>query len=149
MFKNIDKQNFNFEKDKEYNRNIISNSNISIGAEARILESKGKLEKGSQKFSVDLYKLIGREGNRFMVENSEGEKLRRRLKPAELQVVKTVESKIDKNIIKEQAAEKKQRQTINKLVRNAEMKKEEALKAVEALKTNDSSPARNTRSRKK
>jgi hypothetical protein len=29
------------------------------------------------------------------------------------------------------------------------MKKEEALKAVEALKTNDSSPARNTRSRKK
>jgi hypothetical protein len=70
-----------------------------------------------------------------MVENVEGEKLRRRLKPAELQVVKTVESKIDKNIIKEQAAEKKQRRTINKLVRNAEMKKEEALKAVEALKT--------------
>ena len=98
---------------------------------------------------MDLYKLIGREGNRFMVENSDGEKLRRRLKPAELQVVKTVESKIDKNIIKEQAAEKKQRQTINKLVRNAEMKKEEALKAIESLKTNDSSPARNTRSRKK
>jgi DNA-binding MltR family transcriptional regulator len=135
VFKNIDKQNLNFEKDKEYNRNIISNSNISIGAEARILESKGKLEKGSQKYSMDLYKLIGREGNRFMVENSEGEKLRRRLKPAELQVVKTVESKIDKNIIKEQAAEKKQRQVINKLIRGAEMKKEEALKAVELLKT--------------
>ena len=137
MFKNIDKQNFNFEKDKQYNRNIISKSNISIGAEARILESKGQLEKGSQKFSVDLYKLVGREGNRFMVENSDGEKLRRRLKPAELQVVKTVEGKIDKNIIKEQAAEKKQRQTINKLVRNAEMTKQEALKAVEDLKTND------------
>ena len=139
MFNNIDKQNFNFEKDKQYNRNIISKSNISIGAEARILESKGQLEKGSQKFSVDLYKLIGREGNRFMVENSDGEKLRRRLKPAELQVVKNVESKIDKNIIKEQAAEKKQRQTINKLVRNAEMTKQEALKAVEDLKTNDES----------
>jgi DNA-binding MltR family transcriptional regulator len=149
MFKNIDKQNFNFEKDKQYNRNIISKSNISIGAEARILESKGQLEKGSQKFSVDLYKLVGREGNRFMVENSDGEKLRRRLKPAELQVVKTVESKLDKNIIKEQAAEKKQRQTINKLVRNAEMTKQEALKAVEDLKTNASSPARNTRSRNK
>ncbi len=63
------------------------------------MESKGKLEKGSQKFSVDLYKLIGREGSRFMVKTSDGEKLRRRLKPAELQVVKTVESKIDKNII--------------------------------------------------
>jgi hypothetical protein len=66
MFNNIDKQNFNFEKDKKYNRNIINKSNISIGAEARILESKGQLKKGSQKNSVDLYKLIGREGNRFI-----------------------------------------------------------------------------------
>ncbi len=33
-----------------------------------------------------------------MVENAEGEKLRRRLKPAELQVVKTVDGKIDRNI---------------------------------------------------
>ena len=32
---------------------------------------------------------------------------------------------IDRNIIKEQAAEKKQRQVINKLVRGAEMKKED------------------------
>jgi hypothetical protein len=147
MFNNIDKQNFNFEKDKQYNRNIISKSNISIGAEARILESKGQLEKGSQKFSVDLYKLVGREGNRFMVENAEGEKLRRRLKPAELQIVKTVDSKIDRNIIKEQAAEKKQRQVINKLVRGAEMKKEEAKKALEQLKSDNSSPAFNTRKR--
>ena len=49
--------------------------------------------------------------------------------------MKQVDNKLDRNIIKEQAAEKKQRQTINKLVRNAEMKKEEALKAVESLKT--------------
>ena len=82
IFDNIDKQNFNHDKDKEYNRNVINKNNISIGAEARILESKGKLEKGNQKFSIDLYKLIGREGNRFIVENDEGEKLRRRLKPA-------------------------------------------------------------------
>ncbi len=65
-----------------------------------------------------------------MVENAEGEKFRSRLKPAELQVVKTVDSKIDRNIIKEQAAEKKQRQVINKLVKGAEMKKEEAKNAL-------------------
>ena len=88
MYNDIDKQNFNFEKDKEYNRNVISKNNISIGAEARILENKNKLEKGSQKYSVDLYKLVGRDGNRFIVENDEGEKLRRRLKPAELQISK-------------------------------------------------------------
>jgi hypothetical protein len=124
----IDKQNFNFEKDKQYNRNVLEKNNVSIGAEARMLETKDKLEKGNQKFSIDLYKLVGREGNRFMVQNAEDEKLRRRLKPAEFQVIKTVDSKIDRNIIKEQAAKKKQRQVINKLIRGAEMKKEEAKK---------------------
>jgi len=74
MYNDINKQIFNFEKDKEYNRNVLDKNNISIGAEARILETKDKLEKGSQKFSLDVYKLVGREGNRFMVENAEGEK---------------------------------------------------------------------------
>ncbi len=44
--------------------------------------------KGKSKYSVDLYKLVGREGNCLIVENDEGEKLRRRLKPAELQIIK-------------------------------------------------------------
>jgi hypothetical protein len=140
MFDNIDKQNFNHDKDKEYNRNVINKNNISIGAEARILESKGKLEKGNQKFSIDLYKLIGREGNRFIVENDEGEKLRRRLKPAELQIIKSVDTKIDRNIIKTQAKEKQERQTVNKLIRGSKMKKDEALTAVDNLKTNDNEP---------
>ena len=145
MYNDINKQIFNFEKDKEYNRNVLDKNNISIGAEARILETKDKLEKGSQKFSLDVYKLVGREGNRFMVENAEGEKLRRRLKPAELQVVKTVDNKIDRNIIKEQAAEKKQRHVINKLIRGSEMKKEEALKALESLKTPEEKIKRSNR----
>jgi len=134
MFNDVSKQNFNNQKDKEFNKNELKKNNINIGAEARILESKGKLEKGSQKYSTDLYKLVEREGNRFIVQDSEGDKLRRKLKPSEIQVVKQVDTKIDRNIIKEQAAEKKQRQVINKLVRGGEMKKEEALKAVEALK---------------
>ena len=131
MFNDVSKQNFNNQKDKEFNKNELKKNNISIGAEARILESKGKLEKGSQKYSMDLYKLVEREGNRFIVQDSEGDKLRRKLKPSEIQVVKKIDNKIDRNIIKEQAAEKKQRQVINKLVRGSEMKKEEALKAVE------------------
>ena len=81
------------------------------------------MEKGSQKYSLDLYKLIEREGNRFLVQDAEGDKLRRKLKPSEIQVIKKVYNKIDRNIIKEQVAEKKQRQVINKLVRGAEMKK--------------------------
>ena len=128
MFNDVSKQNFNNQKDKEYNRIELNKNNITIGAEARILESKGKLEKGSQKYSMDLYKLVERDGNRFTVQDADGDKLRRKLKPSEIQVVKQVDNKIDRNIIKEQAAEKKQRQIINKLVRGAEMKKEEALK---------------------
>jgi vacuolar-type H+-ATPase subunit H len=85
----------------------------------------------------------------LLVQDSEGDKLRRKLKPSEIQVVKQVDNKIDRNIIKEQAAEKKQRQIINKLVRGAEMKKEEALKALDKIKNDTSSPARNTRSKKK
>jgi len=135
MFNDVSKQNFNNQKDKEYNRMELKKNNISIGADARILESKGKLEKGSQKYSTDLYKLVEREGNRFIVQDADGDKLRRKLKPSEIQVVKQVDNKIDRNIMKEQAAEKKQRQVINKLVRSAEMKKEEALKAVDSLKT--------------
>jgi hypothetical protein len=135
MFNDVSKQIFDNHKDKEDNRIELKKNNVNIGAEARILESKGKLEKGSQKYSLDLYKLVEREGNRFIVQDSEGDKLRRKLKPSEIQVVKQVDNKIDRNIIKEQAAEKKQRQIINKLVRGAEMKKEEALKALESLKT--------------
>ena len=129
MFNDVSKQNFNYGKDMKFNRNELNkNNNISVEAEARILESKGNLEKGSQKYSLDLYKLIEREGNRFIVQDAEGDKLRRKLKPSEIQVIKKVDNKIDRNIIKEQAAEKKQRQVINKLVRGAEMKGKKALK---------------------
>ena len=113
MFNDVSKQIFDNHKDKEDNRIELKKNNVNIGAEARILESKGKLEKGSQKYSLDLYKLVEREGNRFIVQDSEGDKLRRKLKPSEIQVVKQVDNKIDRNIIKEQAAEKKQRQIIN------------------------------------
>ena len=54
--------------------------------------------------------------------------VRRKLKPSEIHVIKKVDNKIDRNIIEEQAAEKKQRQVINKLVRGAEITKEEAKK---------------------
>jgi hypothetical protein len=94
---------------------------------------------------LDLYKLIGREGNRFSVENQDGEKLRRRLKPSEIQVIKAVDNNIDREVIKTQAKEKKSRQTINKLVRGSEMTKQEASKAVEDLNNNDK---RSTRERK-
>jgi len=140
MFNDVSKQNFNYDNDREFNRNVLKKNNITIGAEVRILESKGKLEKGSQKYSTDLYKLVEREGNRFIVQDSEGDKLRRKLKVSEIQVVKQVDNKIDRNIIKEQAAEKKQRQVINKLVRGAEMKKEEALKAVEQVEKMTAEP---------
>ena len=56
-----------------------------------------------------------------------------------MQVVKAVDTNLDRNIIKTHATEKKSRQTINKLVRNAEMSKQHV----------DSTLAKNTRSRVK
>ena len=49
MFDDVSKQNFNNQQDKEFNKNDLKKYNISIGAEARILESKGKLEKRKSK----------------------------------------------------------------------------------------------------
>ena len=46
---------------------------ISIGAEAGILESKGKLEKRSKKYSLD-YKIVEREGDWFIVQDADGQK---------------------------------------------------------------------------
>jgi hypothetical protein len=40
MYNDIDKQNFIFDKDKKYNRDVLNKNNISIGDEARILEIK-------------------------------------------------------------------------------------------------------------
>ena len=39
------------------------------------------------------------------MQDAEGDKLRRKFKPSEIQVIKKVDNKIDRNIIKEQAAE--------------------------------------------
>ncbi len=87
MFNDVSKQLFLIininHKDQEENRIVLKKNNVYIGTEARTLESKGKLEKGSQKYSMDLYKLVEREGNRFIVQDEEGDKLRRKLKVSE------------------------------------------------------------------
>ena len=62
--------------------------------------------------------------------------------------MKTVENKISKETLKEHADDKKARQTLNKLIVGSNMKKEEAKKAIESLKTNDAIPSRSTRGKK-
>ena len=65
---------FNYDNDKEFNRNAFNIIiYISIGAEAGILESKGKLEKRSKKYSLD-YKIVEREGDWFIVQDADGQK---------------------------------------------------------------------------
>lgn len=146
--KDTETQIINNEKSKNFNENVFKKNKLDTGAEARILESKGKLSKGSQKYSVDTYRLIGREGNRFIVEDSDGERLRRRLKPSEIQVVKATENKISRERMTEHASEKKSREILNKLVIGSNMTKAEAKQAVETLKTNAAAPSRSTRGKK-
>ena len=45
------------------------------------------------RYSLDLYKLVECEGNRFIVQDAEGDKLRRKLKPPEIQVNKMLRIK--------------------------------------------------------
>ena len=71
---------------------------------------------------------------------------KRRYKPNELQPVANVENQINRERMKRDEAADKKYKTTNKLIRNEEMTRSEAKKAVKAVESDVLGPARNTRS---
>ena len=70
----------------------------------------------------------------------------RKLKPAELLRADSVSNPIAQSYIDNKIKSKKNAKITNKLIRNEEMTKDEALKAKKQLKNNSLSPALSTRS---
>ena len=122
------------------NNNIASSKSFGSGETVRILEAKGKLEKGSQKFSTDVKNITGREGYRYKVEGSS-----RKLKPSEIQKIGKVEGTLPKTEKEKIAKDKKKVKVINSLVNNAKMTPAEAKAAVKQLKEDAAVPALSTR----
>ncbi len=124
---------------------VFNKLSLGTGDDVRVLEGKGRFDKGNAKFSKDVFEVHSREGYTYKVKDEKGVKTRR-YKPNELQPVGNVQNLINCDCIKQDEAANKKYKTTNKLIRNEEMSRSEACKAVKAAESNALGPARNTRS---
>ena len=102
---------------------------------------KENFDKGKQKFSKSLYTIDKREGYKLIIKDE-----KRKLKPSELLKTTTVSNPISQAYIDRTIKSKEIAKITNKLIRNEEMTKEEAIKAKKQLKDNSLAPALSTRS---
>jgi len=129
-----------------YNDSIFNALDTEIGDAVRVLETKGQFDKGSTKFSKDVYEVNERVGYSYKVKDSDGTVKRRRYKPNELQT-QNVENSIDRD--KRDTKNDIKYKTTNKLMRNEEMSRTEARKAVKEAAEDVLSIAQRTRSKDK
>jgi hypothetical protein len=146
--------NINEQKDRNreetiYNDRIFNRLDTEIGDAVRVLETKGQFDKGSNKFSKDVYEINERVGYSYKVKDSDGTVKRRRYKPNELQTIENVENTIDRDRIKRDDKNDNKYKTTNKLIRNEEMTRTEARKAVKDATEDVLSIAQRTRSKDK
>ena len=83
------------------------------------------------------------------MKDSEGSVKRRRYKPHELLVVENVDSNMNTDRMKRDEKGASKYKVVNKLIRNEDMTRAEAKKALKAIDVNVLGPARNTRSQGK
>jgi hypothetical protein len=133
-------------KETMMNDMIFSKVDLTTGEPVRVREGKGKFDKGNAKFSKDLFEIHSREGYSYRVKDPDGELKSRRYKPIEIQPVQNVQNLINRDRMKRDETADKKYKTANKLVRNEEMTRTEARKAVKAAESDALGPARSTRS---
>jgi hypothetical protein len=114
---------------------------FDTGDKVRILEKKEKFDKGKQKFSKELYTIDKREGYKLIIKDE-----KRKLKPSELLKADKISNPISQSYIDNKIKSKEQSKITNKLIRNEDMTKQEALKAKKQLQDNSLPPALSTRS---
>ena len=122
-------------KDTISNDRLFNKLTLGIGDTVWVLENKNKFDKGSPQFSKELYEVHDSIGYSFKVKDSDGNVKRRRYKPHELLQVVNMLGPASTNKYK----------SINKLIRNEDMTRTEARKAMKQVE-DVLGPARNTRS---
>ena len=73
-------------EDMKYNRSI-EGRNIPVGAKVRLYEPRQLFGKESYNYSRDLYTVADTDHHRYILDDPQGNRMRRRVKPHELQVV--------------------------------------------------------------
>jgi hypothetical protein len=154
VWNDTNEQNIQNMKDTISNDRLFNKLTLGIGDTVRVLENKNKFDKGSAQFSKELYEVHDRIGYSFKVKDSDGNVKRRRYKPHELlQVVNMTESSrsrapasyvINTDRVKREEKSTNKYKSINKLIRNEDMTRTEARKAMKQVDV--LGPARNTRS---
>jgi hypothetical protein len=123
---------------------LFNKLTLGIGDTVRVLENKNKFDKGSAQFSKELYEIHDRIGYSFKVKDSDGNVKRRRYKPHELLQVVNMTDVINTDRVKREEKSTNKYKSINKLIRNEDMTRTEARKAMKQVDV--LGPARNTRS---
>jgi hypothetical protein len=141
VFKDNDDQITRHLNDSVHNQQVYKTVPFDTGDKVRILEKKEKFDKGKKKFSKEVYTIDKREGYKLIIKDE-----KRKLKPSELLKADKVSNPISQNYIDNKNKSKDQSKITNKLIRNEEMTKQEALKAKKQLKDNSLPPALSTRS---
>ena len=127
--------------DSIHNQQVYKTVPFDIGDKVRILEKKEKFDKGKQKFSKELYTIDKKEGYKIIIKDE-----KRKLKPSELLKADKVSNPISQSYIDNKIKSKEQSKITNKLIRNEDMTKKEALQAKKKLKENSLPPSLSTRS---
>ena len=142
VFKDNDDQIARHLNDSVHNQKVYKSVPFDTGDKVRILEKKGKFDKGKKKFSKSVYTIDKREGYKILVKDE-----KRKLKPSELLKADKVSNPISQSYIDNKIKSKEKSKITNKLIRNEDMTKEEAIKAKKQLKNNSLPPALSTRSK--
>ena len=141
VFKDNDDQMVRHINDSAHNQQVYKSVPFDTGDKVRILEQKEKFDKGKQKFSKELYTIDKKEGYKLIIKDE-----KRKLKPSELLKADKVSNPIPQAYIDRTIKSKENAKITNKLIRNEDMTKQEALKAKKQLKDNSLPPALSTRS---
>ncbi len=140
VYNNHDDQLARHLNDTVHNHNIYKSVPFKEDDKVRILEDKGKFDKGNNKFSKEIY-TIDIKGYKIILKDK-----KRKLKPSELLKANTVSNPISQTYIDRTIKSKKNAKITNKLIRNEDMTKEEGIKAKKQLKEDSLPPALSTRS---
>ena len=141
VYNNHDNQLARHLNDSVHNQAIYKSVPFKADDKVRILEDKGKFDKGNNKFSKEIYTIDKKEGYKIILKDK-----KRKLKPSELLKVNTVSNPISQAYIDRTIKSKENAKITNKLIRNEDMTKEEAIKAKKKLKENSLPVALSTRS---
>ena len=145
VWNDTNEQNIQNMKDTINNDRLFNKLTLGIGDTVRVLENKNKFDKGSAQFSKELYEVHDRIGYSFKVKDSDGNVKRRRYKPHELLQVVNMTDVINTDRVKREEKSTNKYKSINKLIRNEDMTRTEARKAMKQVE-DVLGPARNTRS---